>query len=471
MNEDRAAAIDLARAPRGELAAAHLVTAVADTGDLAERHYLELKGPPDLATKVNKAKVAKFILGAANRLPDRAAEAFEGYGVMIVGITKQGIEGVPPIEMLALSQVIQPFLGAAGDEMQMAAHAPQKFVAAFEEFQFLRREQSGADQFLDVAHAIDVFADPEERVEVAQPPLAFLDIGFDEIARRAGAGHALVALGKLGGDEFARRAAHDFLLETIPHFLEKRLLAEDEARFQQGRADGHVAVRLPQAFVDRACGMPDLLLEVPEDVERRLDDAFAPAGLLRRKQEQQVDVGPRRQRAASIAADRADRHALGDRGILDRVDVAGHAIVDGADQLVFEIAEEARAGQATAAGFQHLAGARMAVGQRLLEMRHDRLAEFVPRSDRRRQVRDGLGERRPVDRRAGMAPPVPGGPTGGLDALVHRLCLSQMPGRAPRGLRVPRDPASWPRSRPRWRRRDWARRPARSRGRPSAKSR
>ena len=114
MNEDRAAAIDLARAPRGELAAAHLVTAVADTGDLAERHYLELKGPPDLATKVNKAKVAKFILGAANRLPDRAAEAFEGYGVMIVGITKQGIEGVPPIEMLALSQVIQPFLGAAG---------------------------------------------------------------------------------------------------------------------------------------------------------------------------------------------------------------------------------------------------------------------------------------------------------------------------------------------------------------------
>lgn len=113
-NDDQAAAIDLTRAPRGELAAAQLVTAVADAGDLAERHYLELKGPPDLATKVNKAKVAKFILGAANRLPDRAAEAFEGYGVMIVGITKQGIEGVPPIEMLALSQVIQPFLGAAG---------------------------------------------------------------------------------------------------------------------------------------------------------------------------------------------------------------------------------------------------------------------------------------------------------------------------------------------------------------------
>lgn len=113
-NERKAGAIDLSRAPRGELAAAQLVADVANIGDLAESHYLEVKGPPDLATKVQKAKAAKFILGAANRLPDRAAEAFEGYGVMIVGITEQGIEGVPPIEMLSLSQVIQPFLGAAG---------------------------------------------------------------------------------------------------------------------------------------------------------------------------------------------------------------------------------------------------------------------------------------------------------------------------------------------------------------------
>lgn len=106
--------LDLTRAPRGELAAAQLVAAAADRGDLAEHHYLELKGPPDLASKVNKAKLAKFILGAANRLPERAAEAFEGYGVMIIGITENGVEGVPPVEMLALSQVVQPFLGAAG---------------------------------------------------------------------------------------------------------------------------------------------------------------------------------------------------------------------------------------------------------------------------------------------------------------------------------------------------------------------
>ncbi|MCP2030729.1 hypothetical protein L1277_000793 [Okibacterium sp. HSC-33S16] len=56
---------------------------------------VELKGPTDLVSKTSRQKVAKFILGAANRMPTRAADAFEGYGVMIVGITKNGVEGVP----------------------------------------------------------------------------------------------------------------------------------------------------------------------------------------------------------------------------------------------------------------------------------------------------------------------------------------------------------------------------------------
>ena len=94
---DPKTALDLSRAPRGELAAASLVDAVAKVGDLAERHYLELKGPDDLASKVNKQKIAKFILGAANRLTDKAMEAFEGCAVMILGITAKGATGLPPM--------------------------------------------------------------------------------------------------------------------------------------------------------------------------------------------------------------------------------------------------------------------------------------------------------------------------------------------------------------------------------------
>ena len=78
--------LDISRAPRGVLAAQRLVAAVAEQGDLAERHYLELKSELDLSTKKDKEKIAKFILGAANRMPDVAATAFEGYGVMIIGV-------------------------------------------------------------------------------------------------------------------------------------------------------------------------------------------------------------------------------------------------------------------------------------------------------------------------------------------------------------------------------------------------
>lgn len=50
--------LDITRAPRGVLAAQALVAAVAEQGDLAERHYFELKST--LSTKKDKAKIAKL---------------------------------------------------------------------------------------------------------------------------------------------------------------------------------------------------------------------------------------------------------------------------------------------------------------------------------------------------------------------------------------------------------------------------
>jgi len=111
---DSNVALDISRAPRGVLVATQLVESVAQIGDLAERHYLEVKGPEDLNSKANKQKVAKFILGAANRMPDKAAEAFEGCAVMILGITRAGIAGLPPIEMLELNKVVEQHTGPNG---------------------------------------------------------------------------------------------------------------------------------------------------------------------------------------------------------------------------------------------------------------------------------------------------------------------------------------------------------------------
>ena len=56
---------------------------------------------------------------------------------------------------------------------------------------------------------MDVLADPVESVEVAQAPLAFLDIGLDEVAAVAQPFVALVALGlKPSAHRFGHGAEH-----------------------------------------------------------------------------------------------------------------------------------------------------------------------------------------------------------------------------------------------------------------------
>jgi len=108
------AGLDISEAPRGVLAAQRLVETVAEEGDLAERHYLELKSTLNLSTKKDKEKIAKFILGAANRMPETAVTAFEGYAAMLIGVSAGSITGIPPVEMMEIAKVVQQYVGAAG---------------------------------------------------------------------------------------------------------------------------------------------------------------------------------------------------------------------------------------------------------------------------------------------------------------------------------------------------------------------
>jgi hypothetical protein len=106
--------IDSSQAPRGVLAAQRLVAAIAEHGDLVERHYLELKSTLNLSTKKDREKIAKFILGAANRMPAIAATAFEGYAALVIGVSKSVVAGIPPVEMMDIAKVVQQYVGAAG---------------------------------------------------------------------------------------------------------------------------------------------------------------------------------------------------------------------------------------------------------------------------------------------------------------------------------------------------------------------
>ena len=238
------------------------------------------------------------------------------------------------------------------EEVKPAAHRPQKLLAASEQREFTRRKQARSDQFMCVLHSIDVLRYPEERVEITQTALAFLDVGLDEIARRARAPHALLAFGELGGDEFRRGLRHDLLVEARLQSLEELLVSRDEPRLDEGRPHRHVAAGLLQAFVDRSRRMADFLLEVPQHVEQGLDDLFDCGRRLVGQQEQEIDIGPRRQDAAPVPADSDDGRQ---RCVRRRWgEPTGRHFQRDAEQIVDLGAQRLCARPSRAAGFQRL---------------------------------------------------------------------------------------------------------------------
>ena len=115
---------------------------------------------------------------------------------------------------LALEVEGQALLLAAGEEMQVAAHRPEEILGLAEEPHLAAREDAGLDQVVARADAVEILGDPEQRLEVAQAALAFLDVGLDQIAGGALLAVALVALGELGGDEFRAGVLGDLGVEA-----------------------------------------------------------------------------------------------------------------------------------------------------------------------------------------------------------------------------------------------------------------
>ncbi|MEY9281357.1 hypothetical protein ABIA03_002549 [Bradyrhizobium yuanmingense] len=249
---------------------------------------------------------------------------------------------------LALEIEGEALLGAATVEMQVAAHRPEEVGAAAEAAIFLRVEHAARDQLVGIADAVDVFGDPEQCVQVAQGPLAVLDVGLDQITRLAAAAVALLALGELCGDEFGRGALHHLLVEALDQLVIERLVAGEEARLQDRGADRHVAARLPDRFIDRSRGVADLQPHVPEAIENGFGDLLAPGGLLVGQDEEQIDVRFRRHQPAAVAAGRDHRHALGAARDRRAVEMARRGRIQDADDLVLHVAQPLGAAAAVA---------------------------------------------------------------------------------------------------------------------------
>ncbi|MFF5794649.1 hypothetical protein ACFY5D_21605 [Paeniglutamicibacter sp. NPDC012692] len=98
--------------PLGERIQKSILDYVTAVGDAAETTYLEAKSSLDVTSKVGVAKVAKFLLGAANRRPSEAARHFHGYSVLIIGAQQGSAPGVPRgAEPHELEDRLRPYLG------------------------------------------------------------------------------------------------------------------------------------------------------------------------------------------------------------------------------------------------------------------------------------------------------------------------------------------------------------------------
>lgn len=98
--------------PLGERALQSILDHVKSVGDEAETTYLEVKSPLDMDSKAAAAKIAKFLLGAANRRPGDAARHFRGYAVLVIGAQKGSAPGVPRgTEAHELEDRLRPYLG------------------------------------------------------------------------------------------------------------------------------------------------------------------------------------------------------------------------------------------------------------------------------------------------------------------------------------------------------------------------
>ncbi|MEE2570957.1 hypothetical protein V1638_16395 [Pseudarthrobacter sp. J64] len=112
--------MDTSRPPHGERQRKALLAEIVAGGDTAEKHYLEIKRQLDFSSKEETTKIAKFILGAANRLPATAERHFGGYAVMVIGAEQGGLPGVPAgTEVLDIEQKINKFLLPGGPQWEL----------------------------------------------------------------------------------------------------------------------------------------------------------------------------------------------------------------------------------------------------------------------------------------------------------------------------------------------------------------
>lgn len=99
----------------------------------AESDWLEWKRSIDFFTAEGRFRLAKNVLGMANRMPETALRNLGGCGYILVGVELGLIVGVDPVDPAQLHDGIDPYIGATGPDWQPRyVTVDDKTLAVFE---------------------------------------------------------------------------------------------------------------------------------------------------------------------------------------------------------------------------------------------------------------------------------------------------------------------------------------------------
>lgn len=101
---------DTSQYPAGALGWQGLLEAIETASPGDESEWIEFKANLDLRQKVDRPVLAKAIVAFANRDVARAAQHFDGRGLIVIGLEPGNLVGAPEIDPAVLHDAIQPYL-------------------------------------------------------------------------------------------------------------------------------------------------------------------------------------------------------------------------------------------------------------------------------------------------------------------------------------------------------------------------
>ncbi len=236
----------------------------------------------------------------------------------------------------ALQVECEPILRAVCKHMQMTAHSEQKPLCTPEAAVFRLSQKAHIDEFRAATDLMDVFADPVERLKVAQTAFAFFDIGLNYIPAVAHPLVAIVAFGQFFRKELAFCPFRNLVPETPRDLSVKAFIAPDKPAFQQSCSDRQILARHAHCVIDRAARLSDFKAQIPKEIEHGFDNLFAPRRTFHGGNESDIDVGMRRHLSAAVPAHSQNREPLSGCPVSDRIEALSHVIVNDPQQLIDE---------------------------------------------------------------------------------------------------------------------------------------